>query len=613
MKEAYVGKDARDDIKKDPKFTRLPSDTKKDVDKELEKGNIVDLGEDTLDEMEFFPVAVTVPDELPTPGRIYSALVKEAEGLVDPSYVEANDADLSVIVTFMRKSDAENYKEFAGSLGIPEEYIEEPKSEDEPEMEDELYEIVMDSNGNELFVDDVISVKGKKFRIGEGTDGKAYLFSPSGKQLLEISDPRAHVLIAASIREDLDIGHEDDEPDMLKQYVYDIATYAAKLYKQLDKYDEMPEEVDFPNWWQSKVILARDYISKAQHYLEFEEKQPALDAMALEGQLDERININPEAEATVVKFIKALAKKYSYGVQDAAFLIKQVLSNQGLDEAKQINERAPEDLNIIIQNIRTHGEESGDVQGTAAEYIFYIANAFKINLNNIKDYLFEGNKSLDDIAKALFGLEYDQLSDAEKEEIQMIAHDEETDPHPYNMDLDYEDDDEMYEDSKTLVVDDKMYDKLYDLIAQYVKDPDDVQREVDNLISGGLDALSDEVLANLTRDPDFLALYNVGEGKLKERFYHNYTGRYSTFEKDKRDFKRKELEAELGHETNDIGIFINDKLWKRLEVDPSMGYSFSEEARRRQAMKMKNSIEAGAERKGWKIPKVEISLIGSLK
>src|SRR5210317_1390865 len=83
---------------------------------------------------------------------------------------------------------------------------------------------------------------------------------------------------------DLDVGHQDDEPDMLKQYAYDIATYAAKLYKQLDKYDKMDGEVDFPNWWQSKLILAKDYISKAQHYLEFEEKQPAIDALALEGK-----------------------------------------------------------------------------------------------------------------------------------------------------------------------------------------------------------------------------------------------------------------------------------------------------------------------------------------
>lgn len=86
---------------------------------------------------------------------------------------------------------------------------------------------------------------------------------------------------------DLDIGHQDDEPDMLKQYAYDIASYASKLYKHLDKYDKMDGEVDFPNWWQSKVILARDYISKAQHYLEFEEKQPAIDQLALEGTVTE--------------------------------------------------------------------------------------------------------------------------------------------------------------------------------------------------------------------------------------------------------------------------------------------------------------------------------------
>jgi len=83
---------------------------------------------------------------------------------------------------------------------------------------------------------------------------------------------------------DLDIGHQDDEPDMLKQYAYDIATYASKLYKALDKYDKHDGEVDFPNWWQAKVIMARDYISKAQHYLEFEEKQPAIDQLALEAQ-----------------------------------------------------------------------------------------------------------------------------------------------------------------------------------------------------------------------------------------------------------------------------------------------------------------------------------------
>ena len=87
---------------------------------------------------------------------------------------------------------------------------------------------------------------------------------------------------------DLDVGHQDDEPSMLKKDVYDIAIYAAKLYKQLDKYDKMEGEVDFPHWWQKKVTLARQYISSAQHYLDAEEKQPMIDALALqEGVFDQ--------------------------------------------------------------------------------------------------------------------------------------------------------------------------------------------------------------------------------------------------------------------------------------------------------------------------------------
>ena len=87
--------------------------------------------------------------------------------------------------------------------------------------------------------------------------------------------------------DDLDVGHTDDEPSMLKKDLYDIITNAAKLYKQIHKYDQGDGEVDFPHWWQSKVIKAKDYIGAAQHYLEAEEKQPAIDRLALEENIDE--------------------------------------------------------------------------------------------------------------------------------------------------------------------------------------------------------------------------------------------------------------------------------------------------------------------------------------
>ena len=96
--------------------------------------------------------------------------------------------------------------------------------------------------------------------------------------------------------EDLDIGHQDNEPQMLKSDLYRIAKYAAELYKMLDAYDDMPNEVDFPHWWQAKVIKARDYMVGAKHYLDGEEKVDQIDAM-LDGPVAEKkIELDDETE-----------------------------------------------------------------------------------------------------------------------------------------------------------------------------------------------------------------------------------------------------------------------------------------------------------------------------
>jgi len=81
------------------------------------------------------------------------------------------------------------------------------------------------------------------------------------------------------LAEDLDVGHQDDEPNMLKSDLYRIAKYAMGLYKMVDKYDDIPGEVDFPHWWQSKIIKAKDYMVAAKHYLDGEEKVAQIDAV----------------------------------------------------------------------------------------------------------------------------------------------------------------------------------------------------------------------------------------------------------------------------------------------------------------------------------------------
>jgi len=81
------------------------------------------------------------------------------------------------------------------------------------------------------------------------------------------------------MQEDLDVGHQDDEPHMLKKDLYRIAKYAAELYKMVDKYDNKGGEVDFPQWWQAKIINSKEALVKAKHYLDGEESVAKIDAM----------------------------------------------------------------------------------------------------------------------------------------------------------------------------------------------------------------------------------------------------------------------------------------------------------------------------------------------
>jgi len=110
------------------------------------------------------------------------------------------------------------------------------------------------------------------------------------KELSSYEKKRGAAIEKSMQKEDMDLGHEDDEPHMIKADLYQIGKYAMKLYKMVDQFDN-GQEVDFPHWWQSKIITAKNMISSAKHYLEFELKEPELNAMvdvaSEEGAIDE--------------------------------------------------------------------------------------------------------------------------------------------------------------------------------------------------------------------------------------------------------------------------------------------------------------------------------------
>lgn len=75
-----------------------------------------------------------------------------------------------------------------------------------------------------------------------------------------------------AMTEDLDIGHQDDEAGMLVADLYRINKYSGELCDMIKELGQLDGEVDFPHWWQAKVIKARDYMVSAKHYLDGELK-----------------------------------------------------------------------------------------------------------------------------------------------------------------------------------------------------------------------------------------------------------------------------------------------------------------------------------------------------
>jgi hypothetical protein len=83
-------------------------------------------------------------------------------------------------------------------------------------------------------------------------------------------------LAKEGVNEDLDLGHQDNEPHMIKGELYRIGKYAMELYQMVDGF-EGQGEVDFPAWWQSKITTSMNNMVSAKHYLDFETKEPAID------------------------------------------------------------------------------------------------------------------------------------------------------------------------------------------------------------------------------------------------------------------------------------------------------------------------------------------------
>ena len=83
------------------------------------------------------------------------------------------------------------------------------------------------------------------------------------------------------------VGHTDDEKDMLMKQLYQTGKYCVELHKMLK---DLPDNADFPHWWQGKLIKAFDYIGMTKHYLENEINAPSDDEPAISPDVEDDLD-----------------------------------------------------------------------------------------------------------------------------------------------------------------------------------------------------------------------------------------------------------------------------------------------------------------------------------
>jgi hypothetical protein len=117
------------------------------------------------------------------------------------------------------------------------------------------------------------------------------------------------------LNEDLDVGHQDNEPHMLKKELARAGQMIQMLYRAVDNYDGQGE-VDFPQWWQAKIIKANSMLDSAFDYLDGEEMVAKIDAM-IDGADKVEVDIDVVNEDEVQKRL------------DAEKAIKSTLKDEG--------------------------------------------------------------------------------------------------------------------------------------------------------------------------------------------------------------------------------------------------------------------------------------------
>ena len=249
-------------------------------------------------------------------------------------------------------------------------------------------------------------IQGHVDKIKAAADGmeeaKAYdVETPTSKRTMSFANDQEandfakkniNVTRATPVRETHSVGHIDDEPGMLKQFAFDTAEYAVKLYKLLHHYEQMEEQVDFPNWWQHKVMMAREYMSKATHYLEFETMKPQIDA-AVGSHSEEELAEDYEPRTKEDLVFQYLRDAWQFGAmkgkdvnpdEELSIMADSLLANLPDYDNTELDEAR--DYQALVGKTVQYGGRRATVEGEEGDYIRLKFEDGKENLVSKSDF-----------------------------------------------------------------------------------------------------------------------------------------------------------------------------------------------------------------------------------
>ena len=158
------------------------------------------------------------------------------------------------------------------------------------------------------------------------------------KELEELEKMKEEVNLQEEPKDQADVGEYDYEGDMAKSQLRSILANAKRLHDMLE------ENTNLPEWVQSKITLAQDYILTAASYMEGEMNEEV-------EQIDERNKLNKSRKDTIARQIAAhavIGSEVPYDMIHSPLRSgRKIMRNVTSARASQLYRKLPNPINPI--------------------------------------------------------------------------------------------------------------------------------------------------------------------------------------------------------------------------------------------------------------------------